>query len=161
MSVEDRSYCVPYDVFNIDANTRLHLTGIKPSNKNSICNKENLDAYCTDNFYGPIFSTNSFTSDLFYFGGLEKGTFTTINSVDGLDIVDSSVTAGFMYGLMEIEQHPLEVEGNSEGASDQNDQVMSQGMCFNSFKQIRRKANLGSEVRQASITEKGFTVLYD
>ena len=41
-----------------------------------------MKSYCSDGFYGPIFSDGGISSDLYYFGGLTKGDIRYLDDFD-------------------------------------------------------------------------------
>lgn len=103
--------CEPFDILNIDSDTRIHLNTFKPSHSESMCNSMQAKAYCSGDFYGPIFENDvSFDGEMFYFSGLEKKYMIDQNDMftqENNNLKDMAENAGFMYGVILMEANPM------------------------------------------------------
>ena len=111
---------------NIDSETRIHTHAIKPSNMDSICKLPQIRAYCKQGFYGPIFSEDTITSDLFYFGGFQKALLKAVDDFEFEYDTNSILEKGYIYGLVEVDLHPLEEVSEAE----QEEEFTNAGLCF-------------------------------
>ena len=115
-----------------------------------------MKSYCTDGFYGPIFSGGGISSDLYYFGGLTKGNIRYLEDFEYDEDKYSIQQSAYIWGFVQIDLHPLE----SVELGEMSDEFTNAGLCFQQFRETRVKKSIGSEIASYEATETGLTMKF-